>query len=683
MSVAVSRPAAASAAPVGLAPLTARAVVLAIILTVATYLGITRVGFIQINWVPYVVPPVPPLLFLMVLQGLSALVSRSALKDRLPHVLRPLSRAEMVMIYAGLCVALSMERSAYIMHYLLTAKYFATDVNGWAEFFNQYPDYWIPHDSRTILQWFEASPTGRIPWSYWWPFIGWWGAFSLLIVLAMMCIAAFFRRQWAESERLSYPLLFLPIEITGGLEAHSTGFQPGKALARGFFSNPLMWAGFGAAALFNLINISYAFFPSLPHIRTTIPLDDKILDPPWRYLRPIYINMSLDIWGLSYLVSGEVLFSTWVLYFLVKLVKLVGLSAGYRASGFPFYQELSAGGCIAIAGFLLWVARPHFRRVWQDIVDGPNSYDANEALPFRYLAIVFVVATVAMIWMLSAAGIPTQVLILYFAVLYMFVLVAARIRAEVGPPVTWNHPYGFDTVVPMHLLGSRGLTRLTGPQGMVLYQALFYIGRTVFAHTTAQYFTDGLRLADFGHARRRSVTSVMLITSVVAIALAFWFHLDVGYKFGQGLIGAKIGRAGTGWAMSWSKGNYSLLEKTFSKPAGPELPRLIFYAAGCLFTAGLTLARTHLTNFPLHPLGFVMATLYGDHSPYWWPFFVAWAAQRLALRYGGLPLYRKFVPLFLGLTLGHVLIGGVLWRIIINYFIDPVISSRYYVNLGG
>lgn len=683
MSMAAAQPAAHPTGSPGLAHLTVRAAVLGIILTFATYLGITRIGFIQINWVPYVVPPVPAMLFLMILQGLSVLVARSSFKDRLPAVLQPLSRAELIMIYAGLCVALSMERSGYIMHYLLTAKYFATDVNGWQEFFNQYPSYWIPQDNRVILQWFESAPSGHIPWGHWWPFIGWWGAFSLFLVLAMMCIAGFFRRQWVESERLSYPLLFLPIEITGGLEPHSTGFQPGKALAKGFFSNPLMWVGFTAAALFNLINILYAFYPSLPHIRTTIPLDDKIMDPPWRHLRPIYLTFSLDIWGLSYLVSGEVLFSTWVLYWLVKLVKLVGMSAGYREAGFPFYQELSAGGCIAVAAFLIYVARPHFRRVWKDIIRGPSPDDYNEALPFRYLAIVFAVATVGMIWMLANAGIPVSLLVFYFAVLYMFVIVTSRIRAEVGPPVTWNHPYGFDTVVPTQLLGSRGLLRLAGPQGMVLYQALFYIGRTVFAHTTAQYFTDGLRLADFGHVRRRSVTASMLIIAVVAICLAFWFHLDVGYKFGQGLIGAKVGRAGTGWAMSWSKGNYTLLKKMMDNPAAAEVPRLVAYASGFAFTGLLTLARTHLTNFPLHPLGFVMATLYGDHSPYWWPFFVAWTAQRLALRYGGLPLYRKFVPMFLGLTLGHVLIGGVLWRIIINYFIDPVISSRYYLNLGG
>jgi magnesium-transporting ATPase (P-type) len=299
------------------------------------------------------------------------------------------------------------------------------------------------------------------------------------------------------------------------------------------------------------------------------------------------------------------------------------------------------------------------------------------------MAIAFVASTVGMIAMLNYAGQPLPLLLLYFTVMYMFVLVAARVRAEVGAPVVWNHPYGFDQTMPVHWLGTKNIMHMAGPQGTVLFYAMFYIGRTVFAHTTAQAFTDGLRLADHGHVNRRSINMMMILICVVALALTFWFHLDVGYRYGQGLIGAKVGRAGTGWGMSWSKGNYSMLETAFNKPSGPDFTRIAFYVAGFLFTGAVTLARTRLTSFPFHPLGFVMATLYGDWSPYWWPFLIAWLAQRLTLRYGSLPAYRKLVPLFLGLTLGHMIVGGVIWRIIINYFIDPTISVRYYVNLGG
>lgn len=675
MALAASPESSCQATLAGLGGLTLRSVLLAALLTVAIFIGITRTGFIQINWVPYVVPPVPALLFLLLLQGLTAVVQRTGLQRHLPFWLQPLTRGELVMIYAGMAVSLCMERSGYVMHYLLTAKYFATEVNQWDKLFELYPDYWIPKDPVVINQWFEAAPSGRIPWRAWFPFLAWWGSFSLLLVVAMMSIAAYFRKQWAEAERLSYPLNFLPIEITGGLGSGE--------YARGFFRNPLMWIGFSLATLYNGWNIAQAFFPGLPKIETVQYLDKGFTEPPWRYLSPLGISITPEVWGLAYLVSGEVLFSTWVFYFLVKTVKAIGLSAGYRASGFPFYQELSAGACISVMVFLFWAARPHFRAVGQAIIRGPSSVDANEALPYRWLTVAFVGATGGMMAMLSYAGLPLALILSYFASFYMFVIVAARVRAEVGPPVTWNVPYGFDTVVPVHFWGTRQMLRLSGPRGLVLFQALFYVGRTVFGHTTAQAFTDGLKLADHGPVRRRSINAMMLLICVVGLALAMWFHLDVGYRYGHGLIGAKVGRAGASWAMTWSKGNYTLIERALSKATGPDLTRLVFYGAGALFTAGVTVARSRLNNFPFHPIGFILATLYGDYSPYWGPFFIAWLAQRLVLRYGGLPLYRRAVPAFLGLTLGHVLVGGVLWRIIINYFIDPVISIRYYLNLGG
>ena len=64
----MARPAAAGqGSSSDLGGLTLRAALLAVLLVVATYLGIIRLGFIRINWVPYVVPPVPALLFLVIL----------------------------------------------------------------------------------------------------------------------------------------------------------------------------------------------------------------------------------------------------------------------------------------------------------------------------------------------------------------------------------------------------------------------------------------------------------------------------------------------------------------------------------------------------------------------------------------------------------------------------------------
>ena len=55
-------------------------------------------------------------------------------------------------------------------------------------------------------------------------------------------------------------------------------------------------------------------------------------------------------------------------------------------------------------------------------------------------------------------------------------------------------------------------------------------------------------------------------------------------------------------------------------------------------------------RLPLHPLGFPLATAYGDHTTCFFPLFVAWLAKLIILKAGGLKLYRRGIPFFLGLT---------------------------------
>ncbi|HCA48542.1 MAG TPA: hypothetical protein DEP45_14670 [Armatimonadetes bacterium] len=661
--------------PESIRGITMRAVIISILLTIATWLGITRLGYISLNWVPYVVPPVPAILFLLILVGINVGLWAIWRRNKSIGLLAPLSRGELLLIYAAIAASLPMERAGYVFHYLLFPKYYGTDVDGYADLFEHYPAFWITHEKWAIDGFFEGTASQRIPWDQWLVPIAWWGGFSLLLVFTVLCLTALFRRQWSENERLTYPMNFLPLEITGGFA--------GSAGEKGFFRNPVMWIGFAIATLFNVVNILHAFYPGFPGIEKNHVITAGITDPPWRWLHPLTFSLSLEIWGLSYLVSGEVLGTALVTYFFMKLVKMGGLSAGYRASGFPFFQEVSAGACIAFTGFMLWAARPHLRLVARSIMHGGDEYDHDEPMPYRVQIIGFILGTVAMMWMLSHAGMRWLPLTAYFASLYMFTLVAARIRAEAGPPVLWTHPYGFDTIVPIHLLGNRALRGVGSPQSIILYYALFWIGRTVFAHSTAQAFTDGLKLPEFVRARKSHFAWLMLGMCVVGLLLTYWYHLDVGYRYGQGLIGAKTGRAGQSWALSWSRGNYVLLDRALVAPEGPDWTRIGFYGGGIVLTTAVTWARTMISNFPFHPLGIILGTLYGDSSPYWGPFLVAWLAQRLALRYGSLPAYRKLVPAFLGLFFGHLLIGGILWRIVINYFIDPTISIQYYVNLGG
>ncbi len=651
-----------------------RAAILAVLLVAATYLGITRLGFIRINWVPYVVPPVPALLFLVLLYIANSLFAR--LQRRLGRSLfKPLSRGELFLIYAALCICLSMDRGAYILHYLMVGQYYGTEVNQWQELFEYYPQWYVPHDEAIIRGFFEGTASGKVPWKVWLKPLMWWTLFNLTVVWTVTCLVALFRKQWVEGERLTFPMLFLPLAVTGGI-----GRDP---VLRRFFVDPIMWIGFGMAAIFNGINILHAFIPSVPGLGWYRPIVNPLSEGFMRYFRPMCIHFNLELLGLSYMISGEVLLSGWFFYFFVKFAKAVGNSLGYRAAGFPHFQELSAGACIAMALFMVWVARGHLSQVWRNTVGLASEDDSNEALPYRWLLIGLLAGAGLLVYLMAIAGLWPSFMLLYLASLFVYILVAARIRAEAGPPTQWTHPWGIDQHTPIHLLGTRFALDVLGKRGMVLYYGLFWIGRTIFAHSAAQYSIDGLRLADHGHVRRRSMLAVLMLGAAVGMLLAWWYHLDVGYRYGQAMIGAAAGRIGRAWAFNWSRGQYMLLRRAIDTPQPPQVSQVVAYLVGFGFAWALIIARMKISNFPFHPLGFILGTLYGEVTPYWFPFIVAWAGQRTALRYGGFSLYRRLVPGFLGIAFGHIMIAGILWRIFINYFIDPVIAVRYYINLGG
>jgi hypothetical protein len=84
--------------------------------------------------------------------------------------------------------------------------------------------------------------------------------------------------------------------------------------------------------------------------------------------------------------------------------------------------------------------------------------------------------------------------------------------------------------------------------------------------------------------------------------------------------------------------------------------------AGAGVAGAMLLFRSHFVGFPLHPTGYAVATAYG--SLVWWPFLLAWLFKWAILRFGGLRLYRRAVPFFLGFALGHFFVAGAVWGLL-------------------
>jgi len=641
--------------------LTARALLLALGLTVLNY----------VTGVTYVVPPVPALLSLLVLQALNVVLTRVHSVRPLPGPLRPLSHGELLVIYMAVAAALSMSFGAAVLHYLIFGQYYGGNVEDWQRFFALYPSWYVPHDAEVIKGYFQSTPSGQVPWQAWRTPVLWWSGFNLALVVMLLCLVGLFRRQWGEAERLNYPMLFLPLEITGA--------SPGGARTRGFFGNRIMWIGAGVAAVYNGVNILHAFHPAFPGITHWRPLFSGT-EGPLSYFEPLHWTWTLEIVGLGFLISGEVLFSSWFFFLFMKLVKMVGMLAGYREAGFPFLREISSGACIAYVAWMIYVARPHLRRVFERVVRGPGDYDRNEAMPYQFMVFGLAGSVGVLLWMLGHAGMRTGPAAAYFVSLVIFVLAAAKLRAEAGPPVLWTHPWGYATRMPLDLLGARWF-RGGGPiTSLTIYHSLEYIGRMVFAPSTAQSFTDGLKLAEYGPVRRSAMAQAMLAVCVIGILLAFWQTLGVNYRDGHELVIAKQG--GFSVANDFSRVQYLMLSAEAAEPSGPDWTRVGFYAAGLVMGLGVAWGRMAIPGFPLHPAGLILATLDGEGGSRWAPFLMAWVAQRIALRYGGQGAYRRAIPGFLGMALSHILIGPVIWKKLAARFFDRSLIMRYHVGIG-
>jgi len=86
-------------------------------------------------------------------------------------------------------------------------------------------------------------------------------------------------------------------------------------------------------------------------------------------------------------------------------------------------------------------------------------------------------------------------------------------------------------------------------------------------------------------------------------------------------------------------------------PTGPATMRVVFMGVGAVGMAALQALRGRFLWWPLHPLGYPMAATFAMRNM-WFSTFVAWAVKSLVLRYGGIPVYEKSRPFFLGLILG-------------------------------
>ena len=103
---------------------------------------------------------------------------------------------------------------------LTHAFWYATPENDWQQLFWRYLPNWVTMEiSDEITPYYPGDSSlytsGRL--YYWIMPTLWWTSFFTALIVTLVCLSIFFQDQWIGYERLSYPIVHLPIQKTASL----------------------------------------------------------------------------------------------------------------------------------------------------------------------------------------------------------------------------------------------------------------------------------------------------------------------------------------------------------------------------------------------------------------------------------------------------------------------------------
>jgi hypothetical protein len=567
--------------------------------------------------------------------------------------LRPglaLNRTELIIVYVMLTTSTSLaglDGMQVLIPVMTHPFWFTNPENRWDQLFADVPSWLTVSDRETLYGYYTGSSSlYQAPVIHAWltPAL-WWTGFIFVLSFVLICICVIVRAQWADRERLTFPIIELPLALT----------EPNTPLWR----NAFLWLGFAAAGSIDLLNGLHYLYPSVPYLSIAPVLDNYgsndlmryITDMPWAAIGWLPVTFYPAVIGICFLMPLDLLFACVFFFFWWKamfvLAAALGISRGYTESlsrsVFPYHNEQMFGSYLAIAFAPLLVGRRYFRHVWRRILGRPSEVDdSREGLPFRVAAIGIVVGIALLVLFSIRGGLAPLLAILFFVMYYFVSIAVARVRAEFGSPV-----HDFHLAGPGQTITYVGGTASLRNQDLLMLSLLWWFNRAYRQHPIANSI-EGVQMAARTRSSSRAITAALLLGALLGTVAVFWGWLHYAYKMG----------VASGWAGGDWRGNEMATNmQTWVQTPTPGNPTsLIAMAGGFAITMLLAAARTSFVGWPLHPVAYGLSASWSIHIV-WMPMLIAWLAKLIILRYGGLRLYRRVLPLFFGLILGETVVG--------------------------
>ncbi|MCC6446304.1 MAG: hypothetical protein IT210_22975 [Armatimonadetes bacterium] len=597
------------------------------------------------------VPPIPALAALLLLLGGAYVAARR----------RGVSARRGYILWVFLLISVAASATtpgvvAFFAHATLP-QYLAATQDDMARVARHFPAWYAPPPGEAIRQLYEGNPDGPIPWGVWLlPLLNWF-VLIFLLMLTIYAILALFRQCWMEHERLSYPIVQIPLRIVEG----------GKG---GIWRSPLLWAGLAISGGLDALNMLHAFYPAVPAVDISVMISSWFPNRPWNALDPMWISYRPEIFGIAYLMPSDVIFTASLSYILLRLSSVARSALGEDIASTAYdYQELGIGAFLALFALLVWRARvPLGQSFRQALGFQARTAGQNEPMSPRMAWGILLLGPAAMIFLLHQAGLPVWLAAAHLSLLIIVAVVYSRVRAETGATSIALFPFWQQQYMLTNFLGSRLLAG-TSDQALTIFASLGGLSRNYYPEVGA-YGAEGMSLAARAPFPQRRVTGAVFIGLTLGLILGGYWFIGAAYRYGMNQIAGGTGHGGYSTYLATEQ--FNGLIRTFSSPEGPK-PGLIFQT---LLGSGIVLIFSALRQrffwFPLHPLGFAVASAYGGHL--WMPFMVVWVFKSIVWRFGGSKGYRRLIPFFLGIVFGRYLFTGIIWGLL-GCFGHPVTKT--------
>ncbi len=539
------------------------------------------------------------------------------------------------MIYGMLCISSAvggLDMIQILIPLISGVVRLATPENEWESLFSKYIPDWIAVKDKEVLRaydWGESTLYIATHLKSWLTPILVWSAFIFVLLFVMVCINSILRRQWTEGEKLSYPIIQLPSELT----------KPG------FLKNRLLWLGFGIAGGIDIINGLHFLYPAVPSIGGRLyDLAPYFTEKPWNAIGWTPVALFPYAVGMTFFIPLDLSFSCWFFYLFWKAERIFSSILGLRnLPGFPYIDHQSSGAYLGLLVIALWSSRRYLARVLKKVfTNDPNLLsDADEPMRYRTALLGIVGGMIFLTVFCRQAGMSIWVAVTFFILYFALSTAISRMRAELGSPVHDLHFAGPDMIMTTALK-----TRRFTPSDLTIISFFHFFNRAYRSHPMPHQL-EAFKLAERSNMNNKRLLWGLLIATALGILTSSWAYLDASYRYG--------GKTGYAWRA------FGRLEHWLSSPDPANYPATVAIVTGLAIMLLLYSMRTRFFWWTFHPAGFAVSSSWSMNL-FWSSIFISWLIKLIILKYGGVNLHRKIIPFFLGLILGEFVVGG-MWTL--------------------